>query len=199
MTIRKGSGWGEPARLDPAAPTAADDAELAALVTAGRVEVPIGLLGGDLHRTLGSPPASRLHEGGMAYPIDVLEVRLDGREPLLAVAHVVARQGAWWRRQTVVAMNAAFVGSLNLGPKAHPGDGLVDVTVGRLPWSERRMARDRMRSGSHLPHPALRTRRTARWELELDQPLPVAVDGVPAGTASHIAIAVLADHATVVC
>lgn len=199
MTIEKGAEWGEPGTLDPEASTAHDDAELAALVTQGRTELPIGLLGGDLHRTLGAPPPSRLHDGGMVYPIDVLQVRLDDGDPLIAVAHVVARKGAWWRQETVVAMNAAFVGQLYLGPKAHPNDGLVDVTVGRLPWRERRIARDRMLSGSHLPHPALRTRRTGRWEIELDAPLPVEVDGVPAGAASRIEIEVLADHASVVC
>jgi hypothetical protein len=199
MTISKGGTWGHAGRLEPGAPTARDDAELAHLVAEGRTDVPIGLLGGDLHRTLGSPPADRLHDGGMVYPIDVLEVRLDDRDPVVAVAHVVARRGALWRHETAVAMNAAFVGPLDLGPRAHPDDGLVDVTVGRLAWRERRLARSRMLSGSHLPHPALRTSRVRRWEIELERPTPVALDGVDAGVARHLVVEVLPDRARVIC
>jgi len=199
MTISKGETWGDPGELDPGAPMARDDAEVARLVEEGRTDLPIGLLGGDLHRTLGSPPEERLHAGGLVYPIDLLEVRLDGAPARLAAAHVVARRGAWWRHETAVAMNASFVGLLDLGPRAHPNDGLVDVTVGRLPWRDRRLARSRMRSGSHLPHPGLRTSRVRRWELELDHPTPVALDGVEVGVARHLVVEVLPDRARVIC
>jgi hypothetical protein len=200
VTIAKGSSWGRPGALVDGAPTVRDDASLARLVEQGRVDVPIGLLGGDLHRTLGSPPADRmLGADGMVFPIDVLEVRLDGRPAIVAAAHVVARSGPWWRQQSVAAMNASFVGELDLGPKAHPNDGLVDVTIGRLPLRDRRLARRRMRSGSHVPHPALATSRVRRWEVELDRGTPVWLDGVAQGAARHVVIEVVPDRCSVVC
>jgi hypothetical protein len=202
VTIAKGSSWGRAAttaEVAPDAPVAWTDAELARLVEEGHADRPVLLRGGDLHRTLGSPPPDRLHDGAMVFPLDVLEVRLDGGAPLLAVAHVVARRGGWWRHTTVAAMNACFVGELDLGPKAHPNDGLVDVTVGRLPLRDRRLARARMRSGTHVPHPSLRVARVPRWEAELDRPTPVLVDGVQRGAARHVAVEVVADAIRVVC
>lgn len=200
MTIERGRPWGQPARWDEGAPFAGDDASLASLVEEGRTDVPIALLGGDLHRTLGSPAPERLRsDAAMAFPIDALEVHLDDEPPFVAVAHVVARAGAWWRRPTVVAMNAAFHGDLNLGPRAHPNDGLVDVTVGRLPLREAVAARPRMLSGSHLPHPALDTTRAQHWEVELRRPTPIFADGVRRGHARRITIDVLADHFRIVC
>ncbi len=200
MTIERGRPWGHPGRWEEGTPFAGDDAALAALVEVGSTATPIGLLGGDLHRTLGSPPPERLRsDEAMVFPMDALEVRLDEEPPLMAVAHVVARAGAWWRRQTVAAMNAAFVGDLNLGPRAHPDDGLVDVTVGRLPFRDAVAARSRMLSGSHVPHPALATTRARRWEIELTKTTPVFVDGVRRGDARRIAIEVLPDRFEVVC
>jgi diacylglycerol kinase family enzyme len=96
-------------------------------------------------------------------------------------------------------MNAAFCGPLYLGPRAHPNDGLVDVTIGRLPFRDRWAARDRMRSGAHLPHPALRTSRAREWSATLERPTPVSVDGVRRATAQQIRVVVRPDALRVVC
>jgi hypothetical protein len=137
MTISKGSDWGAAGPLPDGSPVATDNASLRALVVAqrrGGPVVPIGLTGGDLHRTIGSPDPGRLSsDGARRYPIDVVEVVLDEGDPTWFVAHLVAGASPMWLRRTVVVMNAAFVGPANLGPKAHPGDGLVDVTDGRVP------------------------------------------------------------------
>ena len=37
------------------------------------------------------------------------------------------RAGAWWRGRVVAAMNAEFLGPWDVAPRAHPGDGLLDV------------------------------------------------------------------------
>ena len=59
MTIRKGQSWGEPGPLAPDAPVADDDIDAAELLQRlwlpSRTVVELGLLGGDLHRTLGAP------------------------------------------------------------------------------------------------------------------------------------------------
>jgi hypothetical protein len=202
VTVRKGEAWGSPGPLPDGAPVAPGDRDLAlaaaAVLGAGGATPTFGLTGGDLHRTLGSPPGERMSTPeAMRLPVDLVRAVLDGEEHWF-VAHLVAARGPWFRHRTVVVMNAAFVGDANLGPRAHPGDGLVDVTDGRLGFSDRRAARARMGAGAHLPHPGLTTRRAARYETELDRPTPVRLDGELVGRFRTIAVEVRPDALVVV-
>ena len=110
---------------------------------------------------------------------------LDGRLHWF-VAHLVARRPRWSGR-FAVAMNAEWLGDLDLGPRAHPGDGLLDLTEGSLGLRDRLAARRRARTGSHLPHPGLRTSRSASAELSFPDGVPVYLDGVAVGTAAGAA------------
>jgi hypothetical protein len=203
VTIRRGSGWGEPAELPTDALVVATDADIRHALEAGHDGTAsrrvFGLLGGDLHRTLGGPTGAPRWEQGeaMRFPIDVLEVDLDG-ESHLAAAHVVAQGRFGWLSQTVVWLNAAFVGHRYLGPRAHPNDGLVDVTEGRLPLSDLIAARRRFESGTHVPHPLLHERRAPSFDIELDRPTPVALDGEAVGRFRRIAVKVRPDAVDVV-
>jgi diacylglycerol kinase family enzyme len=176
---------------------AASDAELCRIVVDlmrdGAVPT-VGLTGGDLHRTLGGPSGSPRWEQGeaMRFPIDLLEIDLDGHRHH-AVAHLVAQGPAGWAGHSLVALNAAFVGRHYLGPRAHPNDGKVDVTEGRLPLSDLLEARRRFRTGSHLPHPRLRETRSSAVQVDLPRSTPVRIDARPAGRARRIAIDVHPD------
>ena len=58
MGVRRGSPWGVPGALAAGAPVVDTDADLVEAVTdaVSRGEMPeVGLTGGDLHRSLGSP------------------------------------------------------------------------------------------------------------------------------------------------
>jgi hypothetical protein len=180
------------------------DAEAAALITAWAADgrspagVTVGLRGGDLHRTLGAPRAERMTTSdAMVLPCDVAVATLDGVEHWF-VAHLVAGDGPWFKGHTAVVMNAAFIGGADLGPKAHPGDGRLDVTVGRLAFRDRRAAASRYGAGTHLPHPDLTTSRVAEVHLSFDRPVSVRLDGVKAGRARQIDIAVVPDVLTLV-
>lgn len=202
MTIRKGEAWGESGGLPRHGVVVHSDAEANDVVTAARRAnepiPPLGLAGGDLCRTLGGRgDLDRLRsDEAMTFPVDLGEVLLDGRLHFF-VAHLVARR-AWWLGELVVAMNAAFVGELNLGPKAHPNDGLLDITTGRLPVGELRRARTRARLGTHVPHPKLSMKRVATQQVSLPKPLLVRLDGRAAGAFRTLSIRVEADALTVV-
>lgn len=196
--IRPGEEWARPAPPIEGRPAARTDAELARLVGEGHRIVL--LEGGDLHRTLGSPSAARLSTGeARAFDIDLGQLILDGGRPVIFAAHLVAGSARWWSRRTVVVMNAAFIGDANLGPRAHPGDGLLDITDGRLGWRSRRQARRRWGAGAHLPHPGLSTSRRPRLVVEFDQAVPIWLDGVRRGRGRHLDIEVLPHSLTVVC
>ncbi len=88
----------------------------------------------------------------------------------------------------MVVMNSAWYGDWYLGPRAHPNDGLLDVTVGELSLRDRMKAKKRVKSGTHLPHPNLEVRRVATLERTLKRPTRVHIDGVLAGQARHIQV-----------
>jgi hypothetical protein len=202
MVIQRGQAWGTPGMLGERDPVAHDDSELRHVVTAarqsGRPVGRIGLLGGDLCRTVGGPgQATRLHQGGSVLPIDVGRVEIDGVVHWFC-AHLVARR-AWWIGRVAVVMNAQWLGPYRLGPRAHPNDGLLDLTDGTLPIGQRFEARRRARSGSHVPHPALQVARRDGFELRFDRPVGIWLDGERvARRARHLLVQVESDAGEVV-
>jgi hypothetical protein len=200
--IARGRPYGEPGGLPEGGVVVASDAAAAAVLgDARRQRRPfpaIGLLGGDLCRTLGGSGGERLQ--GVRFTVDLGEALLDGR-PHLFVAHLVARTRLWTR--AFVAMNAQHLhtrwqGDWNLGPRAHPNDGLLDTYDARLPRNQLLAVRSRVHHGAHLPHPGITERRAAAVQVELDRPLAVRLDGVAVGRARVISVRVEPDALTVV-
>lgn len=206
------AGWGEPAPLPDDAEVAASDAEVRHLLEEcrrQRREPPtVALVGGDLCRTLGggsgrpAAAAARLRsQGGPAFTIDVGEVLADGHLRLF-VAHLVARTPRW--RRAFVAMNAqyltpaTYIGPLrlpgrgwwDLGPRAHPSDGLLDTYSAELGLTQALAVRSRVRHGAHLPHPQISSRRTGSLQVEWDQPRRLFLDGEAVGHASVLSVRV---------
>jgi len=202
MAIRKGEAWGVPGALPRHGVVVSSDDEAADVVTAalraGDPVPPLGLLGGDLCRTLGGRgDRGRLRsDEAMTFPVDLGEAVLDGRLHHF-VAHLVARPPFWLGR-SVVAMNAAWLGNLNLGPKAHPGDGLLDVTDGQVPIGQLLAARKRARLGTHVPHPGLKVQRVPAVACSFTKPVAVRLDGRHVGSYRELGIRVEPDALTVV-
>lgn len=198
MTIRKGEPWGEPAESPSdlrVVPTDRDAREWVTVQDGRRHELrPVGLGGGDLARTLGGGTAGRFPGAVMKAPIDLLRVEADDGRTTVAVAHVIARR-SWWRGEVYFAMNAQFLDGYDIAPRSHPNDGKVDTirVSAAMTWRERLQARKRARTGTHVPHPRLTMRQTARAEARFERPLVVWVDGVRWGTAAGLTITVEPD------
>jgi YegS C-terminal NAD kinase beta sandwich-like domain len=169
---------------------AGGDAELAQLVgrDAGGA---YGLGGGDLHRSLGSPPPRATMQ---RLPLDALRVRCDDAE-WLAVAHVVVRD-SWWRGPLIAVLNCAYVGRWNVSPRAHPNDGRLDVVEVSADMSvrQRLQARRRLPLGAHLPHPNITVRTAESQTWSFDAPRHVFVDGVGRGRAARLSVGISPDH-----
>jgi hypothetical protein len=197
VPIGKGTPYGEPGELPPGGVVVRNDAEASVALTAARRDrrpfPALGLLGGDLCRTLGGGTGKELQ--GVRFTVDLGEVLLDGRLHLF-VAHLVARTRLWTR--AFVAMNAQYLGDWNLGPRAHPNDGLLDTYDAHLPPNQLLPVRARLHHGAHLPHPGIKERRTAALQVELERPLPVRLDGAGAGRARVISVRAQPDAITVV-
>ncbi|MEZ5407382.1 MAG: hypothetical protein R2761_05105 [Acidimicrobiales bacterium] len=191
MTISRGAPWGDAGVEAPADLVRAhSDADLArraagAEAEGHRLAAEVGP--GDVLRTLGLT-ASRAPADRLRYSMDLGWASLDGGPPLPFVAHLCAHR-ALWRGPFAVAMNCAWLGPWYLGPRAHPNDGLLDVTWSAgLPARQRLLARRRLPTGSHLPHPDLGVERTARWRHRFARPVPVALDGQGYGSHQEIEV-----------
>lgn len=216
MTIERGKPWGGPMTLPRSAPVVASDAELASLVrrhldrNGDPVKgdpIVVGVTGGDLHRTLGSPrrDPQDLYDGeGMGFPIDVGVLtadELDHGAPFVFAAHLIAtasRRGVLWRGRTIIVMNAAFRGAENLAPRGHPNDGRLDLIDGRLGLVDRRRALRRTTTGSHVPHPDLKVAHLRDRHFDSDEPLVVHLDASPVGRMRSFSVRCIPDAATIV-
>ena len=202
MTIAKGRPWGAPGALPADGVVVHTDAEARHVVESARragTEIPVlGLLGGDLCKTLGGlgSEARLRSDEAMTFPVDVGRLELDG-SPHWFVAHAIAR-GPLWLGRAVAVMNAEWLGEWDLGPKAHPDDALLDVTDGTLPLGDLLKARKRVRLGTHLPHPALQTSRVAQLDLTLDRARTIRLDGERIGRSRRLQIEVEPDALHVV-
>jgi hypothetical protein len=199
VTIRKGEEWGEPGGLPPDGVLVASDAEARRVVTearrAGEPVPPLGLVGGDLCRTLGGRgDVDRVRSpAGVRLPTDLGAVLVDGVQHWF-VAHLVARR-SWWRGRIVAVMNAQFLGDWDVAPRAHPGDGVLDVVdvSPSMPLLDRWRARGRLPSGAHVPHPDIAVSRRRALQIDLGRPTPVWLDGERVGEARRLAVRVEPD------
>lgn len=204
MTIRRGEEWGTAGPLPVDGVVARSDAEARAIVEAarraGERPPPLGLLRGDLARTLGGrgDEARLRSDDARQLPVDIGSVLLDGRQ-FWFVAHLVARR-SWWRGRIVAAMNAQYLGDWDVAPRAHPNDGrleLLDVDPS-FRITERVKARRRLPRGAHVPHPGISEQRVAAWQATFDRALRVWLDGVPMGAVTNLSLRVEPDALTVV-
>lgn len=205
MTIEKGRAWGRNVPRPEVIVIAGSDAEVVDQLTvaAHQADAPAVVVGGgDLARTLGVvgiDGRSTVNE----LSIDLVTVRVDDDRERRACAHVVVRapwwRGGWFRGQTILVMNAEFIGDWDVAPRGHPSDGRVEVfeVDGSFRLRQRLAARRRVRTGTHVPHPSITTRsvRSASWSF--DSYMVVIADGVSMGSATQLDVEVVADAAIV--
>lgn len=202
MTIEKHRPWGAPGALATDGVLVRSDAEARAVVERHRRHQepipPLGLLGGDLCRTVGGRgDEHRLRsDAATTLPVDLGSVLLDGRQHWF-VSHLVVRR-SWWHGRVVAVMNAQWIGRWDVAPKGHPNDGMVDVLDGNLGLDDRLKVRSRLITGTHVPHPGIAQSRVAALQLELERPTPIWLDGERVGSARSLAIRVEPDALTCV-
>jgi hypothetical protein len=185
--VQRGRDWGEDAPVPNDALSFDNDRAAAEALGAARRRnsdlPPVVLTGGDVARTLGGgrgvPPHTHVE-------IDLGAVLVDGKLHWF-LAHVVARQ-SWLRGRVVIAANAAFIGDWNIAPRAHPGDGKLDVLDGNPGLGDRVKARHRLASGTHLPHPDITVRRSEAVQIDLSEPTLIFLDGTSVGRAQSLSI-----------
>ena len=208
MTIRRGQPWGTAAPLSAGAAIVESNSELRDAVTAQRdgthQPAPIGVIGGDLWRIVGAPGggAQRLRSAqARTAPIDLIAVRADGHR-MWACVGVIARN-SWWHGPLVAVMNIDTWGTWRVAPAAHPNDGrlhVLDTGINgpSLSPRERLAARGRLRSGAHVPHPAISVRRVRGAAFRFKRPMGLWLDGERVGKCRELTVAAEPDAAEIV-
>lgn len=189
MTIRPGEEWGTPVERPDDLGVAASDREVVSMVTEDP-QRPVTVRGGDLFRSIGSPPK---RSEMVSVDVDLIDIELDG-DPYVAVSHVLLYDSLWLHRIIVVA-NVSNVGNWNVAPRAHPNDGKLDVLD--VPKSfglrQRFQARRRVMHGTHVPHPDLSYERVTEASWTFDKPMPCRIDGAFPINASQVTVKVRPD------
>lgn len=199
MTISKGVEWGESIDRPAEMRSAASDAELVELVSAGD-DPPITLSGGDLYHCVGSPSA---RPEMRRLPIDLIEVTVDG-DTRRAASHVLIHRplarGSMALGELVLISNVGWLNGRNVAPKAHPNDGKLDVIEASASFGvrQRLQAYRRLDTGTHVPHPDLRYRQLESVGFTFQVPMAVRIDGGRPTKARRVSVTVLADAASVV-
>jgi len=204
VTIKPGEPWGRQVPVPDGLVVADSDRAVVAALRSDSGS-PVQVVGGDLARTLGASvvacPSTRATRNEL--PIDLVEVVLDGRDPVVACAHVVARspwyRGHWWRGPILAVMNVEFIGDWDIAPRGHPNDGRVEAfeVAPTMAVRARAAARRRLRSATHLPHRDITTRSVRCQQWVFPSALDVAIDGHPVGRASSIGVTVIPDAAVI--
>lgn len=160
--------------------------------------VELGLLGGDLAKTVGARgDLQRLHsEDATRLPIDLGSVLIEAKQYWF-VSHLVARN-SWWHGPVLAVMNAQWIGKWDVAPRSHPNDGLFDIFEGDLAMGDRLKARSRLLTGTHVPHPSIAQQRTKAAHFEFDRPTKIWLDGEPIAKARHISVHIEPDAFTCV-
>jgi hypothetical protein len=189
VTIRRGEEWGTQVPVPADIVWAESDHDIVTTTA------PVGLAGGDVHRSVGSPgrrdPVQRVE-------VDGLRVVVDGGAEQWAVAHVVARR-SWWRGRIVAVMNVDHIGDWYVAPRGHPNDGLFDVVevVAEMPFRQRLAARSRLPTGAHVPHPMITTARDRSRTWTFDRHLDIWIDGIRTDRGRSLAVEIVPDRYTV--
>lgn len=193
MTIEKGAAWGSVAMTPFDTVVAPDEESAARAVKRGARHVV--LASGDLLRALGTGADATMPVKGrpsLQLPCDVLHVRLDDGEPIVAVSKVLIGSRLHPR---VWITTGGFIGHLNVAPRAHPNDGLIDALEFARDLAPRELLaiRRRMRLGDHLPHPRLTMHRDKEHLFRASSREPVTIDGRRYGRAKHVHVTVQPD------
>jgi hypothetical protein len=207
--LRPGDPWGHAASGPPDLEVVGDDADLAAVAMRDRSALvrfrpsPRS----DIARALGLGPAST---GATEVAIDALEVEPDAgalnavvlgappdrlRWSARASDMTVRVDGRPWfrgRATTVVVASGEFLRGADVVPRGHPGDGWAEVQVYALTRRARRRMRRRLPTGTHVPHPGIRSGRARRVEVEVAGcALAVELDGRPRGRTTRLEVTLI--------
>ena len=191
--IEKGKQWGEASVVPRDVIITDSDAQLA---TSSRAAI-YAVRGGDLFRTLGEPAVLHVDTPCLMVHVDALQCAMTtagtSRE-VLAVSSIVF--GTWWRGAWTAITNAEWMGNMNIAPRSHPNDGRCELLEfsSTMPIRQRVLARKKMNTGTHIPHPHITTRSARSFSFDFPSTIDIRIDGIKYSDVSQLSVNVLPDY-----
>jgi len=208
MTIRKLEPYGMPTLRPSNLVARQSDYELAQHFTSHERDTPCTVVHGGIAQSLGitgylkrdvTSHASHLDHKMTRVDIDLLQIDYrtvdSGEEGFrLVVAGTLSLQHRTPLSTFLILSNSGYWRERDLLPRAHPNDGFVDVLEvdPNITVRQRTLAWRRSKTGSHLPHPHLRVRRTTDFHWS-GRPSNMIADGVAFDEVVWLKCTVLAD------
>jgi hypothetical protein len=158
----------------------------------------IVLTGGDIARSLGNPVVPVVGSACTEVAIDAMlcDITTTDSRSIHAVAASSIVVGSYWRGRHLIVSNAGWIGDSNVAPRAHPNDGKVEILTitSHMSLRQRILARRRMQTGTHLPHPDLSSMQIATQSIVRQNEERLMIDGRKIDNWASISITVEPDY-----
>ena len=192
--IRRGQPWGEPSYMSDDVIIVENDLVLARTNPTNRVF----LSGGDIARSLGQPQVPSVGSACTEVTIDamVCDIKSNDGESTWIVAASSIIVGNYWKGRHLIVSNAGWIGDSNVAPRAHPNDGKVEMLTmhSHMTLRQRFLARRKMNTGVHLPHPDLSSAQISTVVIESKGRELLVIDGDKISNWTSISLTVQPDY-----
>jgi len=181
--------WTKEVRRPRTLKIAESDKQIAELYAAG--ESMIGIIGGNLFTSLGG-------NIGLDYPsnstvtscsIDIGCVSIGDDSFYFASTLLVLNLLRPWASTGIV--NTQLSNGNRYAPKAHPGDGFMEEIESNLDIRQAIIARKKLRSGDHLPHPQLRLKKGKAFTYDSPKGMKLILDSKSIGRYKAFSVKVI--------
>tara|TARA_B100000686_G_C16459140_1_gene796163 strand:+ start:66 stop:686 length:621 start_codon:yes stop_codon:yes gene_type:complete len=176
--------------------TAGSDQEIAELYELG--EKIIGLTSGDLHSSLGGNLSVQrtVANKTTACNIDLGKVTTEQDSYIFASYCKILHRYAPWKGKVIV--NSQLIAGRRLAPKAHPGDGHLELIESSLTFRQALLARRKAKLGDHLPHPDLKIKRVHNFKYDFEESKKLVIDNQFIGYHKFVEFEVLPHAITII-
>jgi hypothetical protein len=120
-------------------------------------------------------------------PPDRLRRHHRARECVVEVGGRTVWEG---RATTVVIANGEYLRGKDVVPRGHPADGHFEVHVYALAPGQRATMRARLATGTHVPHPEIRTAQGTEVRVRWSRPARLEIDGSARGKAKTLQVGI---------
>ncbi len=181
--------WAKEVRRPRTLKIAESDKQIAELYAAG--ESMIGIIGGNLFTSLGG-------NIGLDYPsnstvtscsIDIGCVSIGDDSFYFASTLLVLNLLRPWASTGIV--NTQLSNGNRYAPKAHPGDGFMEEIESNLDIRQAIIARKKLKSGDHLPHPQLRLKKGKAFTYDSPKGMKLILDSKSIGRYKAFSVKVI--------
>jgi len=175
MTISKHTNWG--VEVSPPddlviCQTDRDASEfIGRLFAANEPVPPIAIIKSNIARAVGKQGAVLNSSKMLSTRFDLIAIEYQdyatNKDRVFSLGYAILRN-SWWRGELTGVFNTSFIGNLDFATRAHPNDGKLNlITVApQMKLSQRLFAYRRLRLGTHLPHPDIKTSQIKKYVFD---------------------------------